>query len=257
MTTHRIHVQSCLKMVEPDASIDLIVTSPPYNVGVKYRVCNDVRPYDEYRLFLENVWKECWRVLKPGGHLCIVIGDKLNAKDSDGRACMIPTHAIIEESMFCNGWSCVGQIIWSKMGNVNSSGGGSLLGSYPYPPNPWIPGRYEFILVFRKPGAKVHRELLREEKEQSKLTIDEWKKFVDGIWTVGGIKSGMAKFAAFPEEIPRRLIRMYSFIGDTVLDPFYGTGTTGRVAKGLGRNSIGYEIDSGLKEFWVIEERPE
>jgi DNA modification methylase len=255
MTTHRVHVQSCLKIIEPDSSIDLIVTSPPYNVGIQYQKYNDQMIYLEYRKFLESAWNECFRVLKPGGHLCIVVGDAVNTKDSDKRSRILSTHSIIQQQLMDSGkWSIVGEIVWDKQNNVNAAGGGSLLGSYPFPPNPWIRTIYEHILIFRKIGATVHRILTIEEKEASKLTIEEWKEWVTGIWKTPGVQRGLAQFAAFPEEIPRRLIRMYSFVGDTVLDPFYGTGTTGKVAKALGRSSIGYELDGELKRFWMSEE---
>jgi len=148
------------------------------------------------------------------------------------------------------GFDYMGAIIWQKKTTMNTTGGAVVMGSYPYPPNGMIEIDYEFILIFKKPG-KIE-DIPKEIKEVSKLTKEEWKEYFYGHWKFGGAKQ-IDHEAMFPEELPRRLVKMYSFVGDTVLDPFLGSGTTAKVALELKRNAIGYEINEDFLE--IIKEK--
>ncbi len=136
----------------------------------------------------------------------------------------------------------MGSIIWQKKTTMNTTGGASVMGSYPYPPNGLVEFDYEFIMIFKKQGS---RPVSRDMKEKSKLTKEEWKEYFSGHWYFNGERQ-VGHEAMFPEELPGRIIKMFSFVGDTVLDPFLGSGTTAKVALELGRNSIGYEINKNF-----------
>ncbi len=157
-----------------------------------------------------------------------------------GRYKIIPLHAEIIAQCEDIGFDYMGSIIWQKKTTMNTTGGANVMGSYPYPPNGMVEIDYEFILIFKKPGKspKVPKEI----KEQSKLTREEWKEYFYGHWHFGGARQ-IKHEAMFPEELPKRLIKMFSFTGDTVLDPFLGSGTTVKLALALNRNAIGYEIN--------------
>ncbi len=143
----------------------------------------------------------------------------------------------------------MGAIIWQKKTTSNTTGGASLMGSYPYPKNGVLPIDYEFILLFKKLGnaPKPSKEI----KERSKMTKEEWKAYFNGHWNFGGAKQD-GHIAMFPEELPKRLIKMFSYVGDTALDPFLGSGTTSLAARNQNRNSVGYEINP---EFVSVAEK--
>lgn len=236
-----------------DESVHLIVTSPPYWQLKDYGDKNQIGFNDSYEDYINNlnlVWKECYRVLHKGCRLCVNIGDQFARSVYYGRYKIIP---IREEIIrFCEtiGFDYMGAIIWQKVTTCNTTGGATIMGSFPYPRNGIIKLDYEFILIFKKLGnpPKVSREI----KEKSKLTIEEWNEYFYGHWNFPGERQDK-HLAMFPEELPKRLIKMFSFVGDTVLDPFLGSGTTCLAAKNLGRNSIGYEIN---KDFLpVIKEK--
>jgi hypothetical protein len=153
---------------------------------------------------------------------------------------VIPLHAEVISQCERIGFDYMGAIIWQKKTTMNTTGGATVMGSYPYPPNGMIEIDYEFILIFKKPGKSEN--VPKEVREKSRLTKEEWKEYFCGHWKFGGEKQ-INHEAMFPEELPRRLIRMYSFIGDVVLDPFLGSGTTIKAALELQRNGIGYEIN--------------
>jgi site-specific DNA-methyltransferase (adenine-specific) len=197
--------------------------------------------YEEYINNLNLVWQECYRVLATGCRLCINIGDQFARAVYYGRYKVIPIRTEIIKFCETCGFDYMGAIIWQKVTNTNTSGGATIMGSFPYPRNGILKLDYEFILIFKKPGQEKDK-IDKEIKERSKLTIEEWNEYFRGHWNFSGAKQDK-HLAMFPEELPRRLIRMFSFVEETVLDPFVGSGTTTLAAKNQGRNSVGYEIN--------------
>ncbi len=227
-----------------DGAVDLIVTSPPYWHIKDYGTPGQIgygQSLHEYLADLDCVWRECFRTVRDGGRLCINVGDQFARSSIYGRYRVIPLHAEIIRQCERAGFDSLGSIIWRKKTTMNPSGGAVVMGSFPYPPNGIVELDYEFILLFRKPGPP--RAVSRAVKLASALTKAQWKSWFSGHWSFGGARKRYGHEAEFPEELPRRLIRMFSFVGDTVLDPFLGRGTTARVAVDLGRNAVGYEIN--------------
>ncbi|MEA1883576.1 MAG: DNA methyltransferase [Thermotogota bacterium] len=237
----------------PDSSIQLVITSPPYwqlkDYGDNRQIGFD-NSYEEYINELNMVWNECHRVLENGCRLCVNIGDQFARSVYYGRYKVIPIRT--EIIRFCEtiGFDYMGAIIWQKRTTTNTTGGASIMGSYPYPRNGILSIDYEFILLFKKLG-KV-RTIRKEQKESSALTKEEWKEYFSGHWNFAGEKQGK-HHAMFPVELPHRLIKMFSFKNETVLDPFLGSGSTSLAAKINNRNSVGYEINNAF--IPVIKER--
>lgn len=250
----KIIIGDSRKMIEvEDNSVDLIVTSPPYWHIKDYEIKGQIgygQSLHEYLKDLYRVWKECYRILKPGRRLCINIGDQFARSVIYGSYKVIPLHAEVITQCEDIGFDYMGSIIWQKKTTMNTTGGANVMGSYPYPPNGMVEIDYEFILIFKKPGKSGR--VLKEIKEKSKLTKEEWKEYFYGHWYFGGSRQ-IKHEAMFPEELPKRLIKMYTFIGDTVLDPFLGSGTTIKAALNLNRNAIGYEINDKFLD--VIKEK--
>ncbi len=250
----KIIIGDSRKMIEvEDNSIDLVVTSPPYWHIKDYGVEGQIgygQSLHEYLKDLYRVWKECYRILKPGRRLCINIGDQFARSIIYGRYKVIPLHAEFIAQCEDIGFDYMGSIIWQKKTTMNTTGGANVMGSYPYPPNGMIEIDYEFILIFKKPGKG--ERISKEIKEKSKLTKEEWKEYFYGHWYFGGARQ-IEHEAMFPEELPKRLIKMYTFVGDIILDPFLGSGTTVKAALNLNRNAIGYEINEKFLE--VIKEK--
>jgi len=245
ITNHKIIIGDSREMTEVDEkSVHLIITSPPYWQLKDYGSADQIGFNDSYEDYINNlnlVWAECHRVLHDGCRLCINIGDQFARSVYYGRYKVIPIRTEIIKFCETLGFDYMGAIIWQKPTTMNTTGGATVMGSFPYPRNGIIKIDYEFILIFKKPGdsPKVSKEI----KEQSKLSKEEWNEYFSGHWNFNGEKQ-IQHLAMFPEELPKRLIKMFSFVGDTVLDPFLGSGTTILAAKNLNRNSVGYEINS-------------
>lgn len=231
----------------PDESVHLIITSPPYWTLKDYDVDGQIgkgsSSYDYYLGELNKVWKECVRVLIPDGKICINIMPFLLT----GKAARFgrrETRLVLGDiESFMNSTGCMyqfGLYIWDKRKIARFSS----FGSYPYPPNIFSTYPYEWITVFSKEGKRP--PVSKEIKEKSKLTTEEWQKWaINSIWEMQPAKAKAEGHPApFPKELPMRLIKLYSFFGDTVLDPFAGTGTTLLAAQELGRKSIGFELNS-------------
>ena len=247
MATTTIVIGDSRKMKEiSDESVHLIVTSPPYWQLKDYGNGSQIGFNDTYEEYINNlnlVWNECYRILSKGCRFCVNIGDQFARSVYYGRYKVIPIREEIIKFCETIGFDYMGAIIWQKVTTCNTTGGATIMGSFPYPRNGILKLDYEFILVFKKLGdsPKVSKEI----KEQSKLTTEEWNEYFSGHWYFPGERQDK-HLAVFPEELPGRLIKMFSFVGDTVLDPFLGSGTTSLAAKNLNRDSVGYEIN---KEF--------
>jgi len=236
-----------------EETVDLIVTSPPYWHIKDYGTSGQIGYGESLHEYLKNlyyVWSESYRVLRKGRRLCINIGDQFARSIIYGRYKVIPIHAEFISQCERIGFDFMGSIIWQKKTTMNTTGGANVMGSFPYPPNGIVEIDYEFIHIFKKPGrGKV---VSRDIKEASKLSKEEWKKYFSGHWHFGGAKQ-IEHEAMFPEKLPRRLIKMFTFMGDTVLDPFLGSGTSTKVALELKRNAIGYEINERFLK--IIKEK--
>jgi len=260
MTHHKIIIGDSRCMMEaPDESIHLVITSPPYWQLKDYGSGNQIGFDDSYEDYINNlniVWKECHRVLNKGCRLCVNIGDQFARSVYYGRYKVIPIRTEIIKFCETIGFDYMGAIIWQKVTTCNTTGGATIMGSFPFPRNGILKIDYEFILIFKKHG--VAPRVSKEIKEKSRMTIEEWNQFFAGHWNIPGEKQDK-HLAMFPEEVPRRLIKMFSFVNDTVLDPFLGSGTTSSAAKKLERNSIGYEINPEflplIKEKLVLEQK--
>lgn len=234
----------------PDKSVHLIITSPPYWQLKDYGSSNQIGFHDSYECYINNlnmVWSECNRVLHDGCRLCINIGDQFARSVYYGRYKVIPIRT--EIIRFCEtlGMDYMGAIIWQKQTTMNTSGGGAVMGSFPYPRNGILKIDYEFILVFKKQGKAPTPSA--EQKKLSEMTKEEWNTYFASHWTFGGAKQD-GHIAVFPEELPHRLIKMFSFAGENVFDPFMGSGTTALAARNLQRNSIGYEINPDFFTYY-------
>lgn len=245
MTKHKvINGDSRIMNELEDESVHLVITSPPYWQLKDYGTDNQIGFHDSYENYINNlnlVWSECNRVLHKGCRLCINIGDQFARSVYYGRYKVIPIRTEIIKFCETIGLDYMGAIIWQKSTTMNTSGGASIMGSFPYPRNGILKLDYEFILIFKKQGNAP--KPTKENKELSKMTTEEWNTNFNGHWNFAGAKQNGGHLAMFPDELPKRLIQMFAFVGDTVLDPFLGSGTTSLVARLLDRNSVGYEIN--------------
>ncbi len=226
-----------------DESIHLVVTSPPYWQLKDYGTENQIGFHDDYETYVNHLnltWQECFRVLHKGCRLCINIGDQFARSVYYGRYKIIPIHSEIIKFCETVGFDFMGSIIWQKTTTTNTTGGASVMGSFPHPRNGIVKLDFEYILLFKKQGTAP--KPTPAQKEASAMTTEEWNTYFNGHWHISGVRQDN-HLAMFPDELPRRLIKMFSFPGENVLDPFLGSGTTMAVAKSLERNSCGYEIN--------------
>lgn len=228
-----------------DKSVHLVVTSPPYWNLKRYQENPDqlghVQDYETFLGELEKVWRHVFRILVPGGRLVCVVGDVCVARRRFGRHLVFPLHADI--CVLCRriGFDNLNPIIWHKIANASYevSNGSKFLGK-PYEPNAIIKNDMEFILMQRKPGG--YRKPTNGQREESRIGKKEFGEWFQQIWNITGASTKHHP-APFPLELALRLVRMFSFTGDTILDPFCGTGTTMVAGLKTGRNSIGVEIE--------------
>lgn len=243
-TMHKIVNGDCRQMnLVSDESVHLIITSPPYWQLKDYGTNKQIGYHETYEGYINNlnlVWKECHRVLHPGCRLCINIGDQFARSVYYGRYKVIPIRTEITKFCEIMGFDYMGAVIWQKVTTTNTTGGATIMGSFPYPRNGILKLDYEFILIFKKQGSSP--KPTKEQKDLSIISTGDWNTYFSGHWCFAGAKQE-GHIAMFPEELPVRLIRMFAFVGDTVLDPFLGSGTTSVAARNLERNSIGYEIN--------------
>jgi site-specific DNA-methyltransferase (adenine-specific) len=229
----------------PSESIHLVLTSPPYWTLKEYPPNNNqlgfVADYEKFHDELDKVWRHAFRVLVPGGRLVCVVGDVCLSRRRHGRHMLMPLHADIAIRCRRIGFDYLNPIFWHKISNAayEVENGSSFLGK-PYEPNAIIKNDMEFILMLRKSGG--YRQPSEEQRDGSRLSKDEHHDWFQQVWTVPG-ESTRAHPAPYPEELAYRLVRMFSFTGDTVLDPFMGLGTTLLAASKCGRNGIGVEIE--------------
>lgn len=237
-----------------ERSVHLVLTSPPYWVLKEYHRTEGQLGYiDDYERFLaelDRVWSACYDALVPGGRLVCVVGDVcLSRRKNGGVHAVMPLHASIQEHCRTVGFTNLAPIIWHKIANavyeVSGSGGGFL--GKPYEPNAVIKNDIEFILMERKPGG--YRTPSEAVRLLSIISAENHRQWFQQIWT--GLTGASTRHhpAPYPVELAERLIRMFSFVGDTVLDPFMGTGTTNVAAAKWGRNSVGVEVSSDYCEM--------
>jgi len=244
-TEHRCIIGDSRKMPEVDnSSIHLVVTSPPYWQLKDYGEKNQIGFDDSYEEYINNlnlVWAECYRVLHPGCRMIINIGDQFARAVYYGRYKIVPIRTEIIKFCESIGFDYMGAIIWQKKTTMNTTGGATVMGSYPFPRNGIVEIDYEFILILKKPGTppKVSKEI----KEKSRIPKDKWKEYFLGHWYFNGAKQDK-HIAVFPVELPKRAIEMFTFKGETVLDPFLGSGTTTVAGLITERNTVGYEVNS-------------
>jgi len=233
-----------------DASAHLVVTSPPYWTLKEYASsASQLGEVEDYEAFVEElarVWAECYRILSPGGRLVVVVGDVCLSRRKHGRHAVVPLHASIQESCRRIGFDNLAPIIWHKIANAKfeAGGGGGFLGK-PYEPNAVIKNDIEYILMQRKPGG--YRKPTFEKRIMSVIGEKQHREWFQQVWTLPGASTKNHP-APYPIALAERLIRMFSFVGDVVVDPFLGSGSTTIAAGRWGRHSIGIEVEPSYLE---------
>ncbi len=248
-TAHDMFIGDSRQMRLKAESVHLVLTSPPYWTLKEYREgegqLGHFADYEGFLKELDKIWKHCFRALVPGGRLICVVGDVcLSRRKNDGRHTVVPLHASIQEHCRAIGYDNLAPIIWHKIANAayEVAGNGSAFLGKPYEPNAVIKNDLEYILMQRKPGG--YRSPSVATRVLSVISDAHHKEWFQQIWT--GVTGASTRHhpAPYPLSLAERLIQMFSFVGDTVLDPFSGTGTTALAAMLHGRNSIGYEVDA-------------
>jgi site-specific DNA-methyltransferase (adenine-specific) len=255
-TMHRLHLGDArdLSWIS-DASVHLVVTSPPYWTLKEYAPGNAAQmghfeDYDHFLSELDRVWRECKRVLVGGGRICCVVGDVCIPRKKGGRHYIVPLHSDIQVRARKLGLDCLQPVLWHKIANgvMEAEGNGAGFYGKPYQPGGIIKNDIEYILFLRKGGE--YRTTPSLQKALSMLTRDEMKTWQRSIWTdLRGASTRDGHPAPYPIELADRLIKLFSFAGDTVLDPFAGTGSTSQAAIMAGRNSIANEIEPAYLEI--------
>lgn len=248
-TTHQLLLGDARDLSAiPSNSVHLVVTSPPYWTLKDYRETDGqlghLADYDEFLSEIDKVWRETFRVLVAGGRLVCVVGDVcLSRRRNHGRHTVVPLHSSISEQCRRIGFDGLSPIIWHKIANAvfEAQGNGAGFLGKPYEPNAVIKNDIEYLLMLRKPGG--YRSPTIESRLLSLISGANHRTWFQQVWTGVTGASTRNHPAPFPLELADRLVRMFSFVGDTVLDPFVGTGTTSLAAARWGRNSIGVEID--------------
>lgn len=255
-TKHRIHLGDARDLSWiADASVHLVVTSPPYWTLKEYAPGNrdqmgHFEDYEYFLLQLDRVWRECVRILVGGGRICCVVGDVCIPRKRGGRHYLVPLHSDIQVRARKLGLDCLQPILWHKIANGVTEAEGNGAGFYgkPYQPGGIIKNDIEYILFLRKGGE--YRSTPAIQKALSMLTKEEMKSWQRSIWTdLRGASTRDGHPAPYPVELAERLVRLFSFAGDTVLDPFAGTGSTSQAAIIAGRNSIANEIEPAYVEI--------
>lgn len=251
-SVHRVHLADSRRLELEPESVALAVTSPPYWTLKKYNdqpgQLGDVEEYDEFLNELDEVWRRVHDALMPGGRMVIVVGDVNVSRRRFGRHLVFPLHASIQERCRLMGFDNLAPIIWHKIANAQyEMGPGGFYGK-PYEPNGVIKNDVEYILMQRKPGGYRKPDLAK--RLLSVLPAADHAEWFQQVWCLGGA-STRDHPAPFPLGLAERLVRMFSFVGDTVFDPFLGTGTTAVAAAAWGRNSVGSEVDPTYFELCV------
>ncbi len=254
-TNHQLHLGDArdLSWID-DRSIHLVVTSPPYWTLKKYEdrhgQLGEIAEYEEFLDELDKVWRHCERVLVGGGRICCVVGDVCIPRKKGGRHRVLPLHADIQVRARKLGLDCLTPILWHKIANGVREAEGNGAGYYgkPFQPGGIVKNDIEYVLFLRKSGD--YRTVTMIQKALSMLTKVEMQRYFRSFWVdIKGASTRNGHPAPFPVELPERLIRMFSFAGDTVLDPFLGTGSTTIAAIRSGRNSIGIDIEPKYLDF--------
>lgn len=261
-TVHHLHRGDARELDWiPDNSVHLVVTSPPYWTLKKYNdhddQLGDVADYEKFMDELDKVWRHCHRVLVNGGRIVCVVGDVcLARRRNKGRHQVVPLHADISVRCRCLGFDYLTPILWHKIANASYEveNGSAFLGK-PYEPNAIVKNDIEYILMLRKPGG--YRKPTELQRKLSRLTREEQRRWFRSFWTDLPGASTKDHPAPFPVELAYRLVRMFSFVGDRVLDPFAGTFSTVLGAIEARRNSIGNELDPDYFEKGVDRVRRE
>ena len=247
MTNHTLyHADARDLSFIADKSVHLVLTSPPYfNLKEYRRGQNQLGIIDDYQQFvdeLEKVWKECYRILVPGGRIVCVVGDVCLSRRKYGRHVVMPLHSDIAVSCRKIGFDNLNPILWHKISNATYEANtkSSILGK-PYEPNAIIKNDIEYILMERKTGG--YRKPTENQREGSRIDKEDFHNWFSQIWEMPGASTRKEHPAPFPLELATRLVKMFSFVGDVVIDPFSGSGTSMLAAISTNRNSIGIETE--------------